>query len=307
MRVAIITDTVSEPDWSEGWKKLCITNSIEFEEFDSYDPDFIDKLLAYNPYRTLWRSGNGPREKFKDEAQRQILDKTNLRIVSNWRTHWVYDHKIRQSYLFKLHNIPHPKTRIFFKESYALEYIKKADYPFVLKADGGAGSKSFRFIEDKEQARERIDQIFHKKGKWTGREYENHVFYAQEYIPAPGIWRISMFKNKLAYGYFNENKVGTITASGRGHMTSAIVPLELFDTAMKINHRMGWDWQMYDIIWSEKHKKYLVLEITDTCSARGRTKWMLTHYKENDTWVPKKEVPIPLEIIFKLFVMEDTQ
>ena len=303
MRVAIVTDARATFPWSEDWKELCDANSIEFREFDSYDPDFIDKLLAYNPGRTLWRSVNSALMKFKDEAQRELLDKTDLRIIPNWRTHYLYDHKIRQSYLFKFRSIPHPRTKIFFSETHALNYIEKAEYPFVVKADSGAGSKSFRFIEDKEQARKIVTDIFHRKGKWSGREYENHVFYTQEYIPAPGIWRIWMFQDRVAVGLYIENRLGRRTASGGGRIVYRTVPSELFDMTMKINQRMGWDWSMYDIIWSEKYEKRLILEITDTVSDRGREKRKLTYYRKEDKWFAKEGNPSPQEIIFNLFIL----
>lgn len=304
MKVAIVTDARAVLPWSEEWKRLCTANSISFKEFDSYDPDFIDKLLVYSPDRTLWRSVNSALMKFKDEAQRELLDKTDLRIVPNWRTHYLYDHKIRQSYLFKLCGIPHPETKVFFDEAHALSYIEKAKYPFVVKADSGAGGKSFRFIEDKEQAHKIVTDIFYRKGKWSGREYENHVFYAQEYIPAPGVWRIWMFRDTVAVGHFIENKVGRKTASGGGKIVYRDVPPELFNMTLKINWSMRWDWCMYDIIWSEKHKKFLVLEITDTVADRDRKNRTLIHYREGDTWVPKKGNPRPAKIIFDLFVME---
>ena len=68
---------------------------------------------------------------------------------------------------------------------------------------------------------------------------------------------------------------------------------------------MDWDWAFYDIIWSKKYGRYLVLEITDTCNDNGPVGRSLTYYRENDEWVAKKENPSPQEIIFKLFILED--
>lgn len=293
--------------WAKRWMQMCVENSLEYREFDSFDPDFIDKLLDYNPWRILWRSIGNTLMKYKDENQRQILDRTNLRILPNWQTHWLYDHKIRQSYLFKLHSIPHPETKVLFNEDYALKYIEKTEYPFVVKADGGAGGKSFRFIENRDQALVIINEIFHRRGKWTGREFEHSVLYAQEYIPAPGVWRIWMFKNKVAAGFFVNNAKGTLKASGAGIMSYPAVPRELFDMTMKINQGMAWDWCMYDIIWSKKHKKYLVLEITDTISDRDRKNRKITYYKKGDDWIPKEESFLAPEYIFNLFVLEEMQ
>lgn len=293
------------PLWAEKWEQMCIVNSIEFKKFDSFNPDFIDNLLAYNADRTLWRSIGNTLMKFKDEAQRQLLDRTGLRIVPNWNTHYLYDHKIRQSYLFKLHRIPQPETKVFFNEPYALDYIEKAEYPFVIKSDGGAGGKSFRFIEDKKQALTMVDAVFHQKGKWTGREYESHILYAQEYIPAPGIWRVWMFKDKLGVAHFVKNAPGTKRASGHGEIIYLPIPSGLFNMTSKINRGMRWDWSMYDMIWSKKHNKWLVLEITDTISDRDWKKRKFAYYREDDEWIPKEESILPPEYIFNLFVLEE--
>ena len=292
--------------WAHVWKKMCVANSIEFKEFDSFDPDFIENLLVYSPDMALWRSIGNTLMKFKDEMQRQALDKTGLRIVPNWRTHYFYDHKIRQSYAFKLYGIPHPETKVFFNEPYALSYIEKTKYPFVVKSDGGAGGKSFRLIETKEQAQEIVNNIFHRKGKWTGREWEKSVLYAQEYIPAPGVWRIWMFKDKVATGQFIHNAEGTKKASGHGRIEYLPTPTELLDMAMRINQGMRWDWCMYDIIWSKKHKQYLVLEITDTVSDRDWQERKVFYCREGEKWIEKEGNPPPPEFIFNLFVLKET-
>lgn len=315
MKIAIVVNdkrrTVQCPDekrpllWAEVWKKKCIANDIEYKAFDSFNPDFIDNLLAYNPDRTLWRSIGNTLMKFKDEVQRQLLDIAGLRIVPNWNTHYLYDHKIRQSYLFKLTNIPHPETKVFFNEPYALEYIEKTEYPFVVKSDGGAGGKSFRFIENKEKGLEIVNAIFHRKGKWTGREWERKILYAQEYIPAPGVYRIWMFKDKEAVGFFVNNAEGTLKASGHGRISYPDVPKELFKMTMKINQGLRFDWCMYDIIWSKKHKKYLILEITDTIVDRDRKNRTTTYFREGDKWIARKEVFSAPEHIFNLFVLEE--
>lgn len=315
MKVAIIQNdkrrTVRCPEekrpllWAEQWKKMCITFDIPYRTFDSFDPDFIDKLLAYNPDRTLWRSIGNTMMKFKDEGQRQLLDIAGLRVVPNWNTHYLYDHKIRQSYLFKLVNIPHPETKIFFNEAYALKFVNKAEYPFVVKSDGGAGGKSFRFVENKEQALDIVYDVFRKRGKWTGREYESCIFYVQEYIIANGVWRIWMFKDKEAVGHFVSNAEGTLKASGHGRITYPKVPEELFKMTKEINAGLRLDYCMYDIIWSAEHKKYLVLEITDTVVDRDRKNRKTTYYRKEDKWIAKKEVFTVPEHIFNLFVLEE--
>ena len=307
MKVAVVSYLLGGPGWCTDWMNLCEKHSIEYREFPSFDPDFIDNLMAYKPDRVLWQSTNIPHKKIKDETQRQFLEMTKLRIIPNWWTHYLYDHKIRQSYLFKLCGIPHPETKVFFEKTYALEYIEKAEYPFIVKADGGAGGRSFRFIDTKKEALRRVNDAFGGKGRLTGRESEKNILYVQEYISHVDMWRIGVFKNKVGFGFIQKRDPKTKVASWRSEKVYPEVPVELLDMVLKINERMKWDWSMIDLIWSEKYKKYLVLEFTDTCGIGGPVGRGLTYYRKGGYWKPKNENPAPQEIIFNLFVLEDIQ
>jgi len=304
MKIAIVRDTVPIPLWSEEWKALAEKHSIEYEEFDSLDFNFLDRILAYDPDRVLWRSGNSPIKKFKDETQRLFLDKTKLRVVSDWNTHWLYDHKIRQTCLFKLHNIPHPETHIYFTEKQAMDSLKTVEYPFVIKADAGAGSTSFCFVEDKAEAINIIQGAFHRQGKWTGREYESCVIYAQEYLPIEHVWRVAIFKNKIAWGYKALFKPGTIKASGQGIHDFGNVPTVLLNLILKISKKLRWDWGMCDFVWNERRKEWQLLEVTDTCG-QAHTNREYTYYRTGSKWTRKKENTSVQEIVFNLFVLED--
>ena len=305
MKIAIVRDTAPTNRWADTWKALAEKNSIEYREFDSNIDAFLDSVIAYNPNKILWRSGNFVISKFKDEAYRLLLDKTKIQVVSNWNTHWLFDHKIRQTCLFKLHNIPHPETHIYFTEKEAMDSLKTVEYPFVIKADGGAGSKSIRFVEDKETGMDIIGNAFRRQGKWTGHEYENHVIYAQEYLPIKYIWRVSIFKNKLAWGVKQSVKPGTIKASNQGLYEFPPVPNVLLNLVLRIGKKLKWDWGMCDFAWNEKHKQWQILEVCDTCG-RPHMKRELTYYKMGSKWISKKENTSAQELIFRLFVLEES-
>lgn len=306
MKLAIVKDTVVRKKhlWYETWVSLSEQLDIEYQVFDSFDVDFIDKLVEYKPTHVLWRSGNSPRLKFKDETQRQILDQFKFRVIPNWKTHWVYDHKIRQTYLFKKHKIPVPETHIFFDEKKAMDFTKEIEYPFVIKADGGAASKSIRFIEDRETAVDIIRNTFRKKGKWTGREYEHHVTYMQEYIPVSFVWRVCIIKSNIIWGYKVMVKPGTIKASGQGIREFASLPESVIKFAEKLNRKLRFDWGMFDFVWSKKHKKYLVLEVCDTCGASHKNR-KLTYYKDKTKWVSEEDNSSIEELVYRYFVLVD--
>jgi len=174
----------------------------------------------------------------------------------------------------------------------------------IVKSYGWAGSKSLRFVEERAEARDIIRNTFRKKGKWTGREYEGHVFYAQEYIPIANTWRICMIKGDVAWGYKAMMKPGTKKCSGQGTATMVKVPPEILDFAKEIRDKLEWDWAMFDIIWSFKHYKYMVLEAYDTCGNAHHNR-EFTYYKAySGGWAERKENTSIQELIFNQFVLK---
>jgi len=306
MKIAIVKDTVVRKKflWHDTWIRMCEENGIDYQVFDSFKPDFIDRLVEYKPDKVLWRSGNSPHMKFKDETQRQILDTLNFRVIPNWRTHWVYDHKIRQTYLFKKHKIPVPETHVFFKEKAVMNFTKRAEYPFVIKADGGAGSKSTRFVEDRTTAVDIIRNTFRRQGKWTGREYEHHVTYIQEYIPIKFVWRVCIIKNDVIWGYKTMVKPGTIKASSQGIREFVSLPENVIKFTEKVNRKLRLDWGIFDFIWSKKHRRYMALEVCDTCGPGYKDRG-LTYYKKGNKWVSKEDNSLMERLIFNEFILKD--
>jgi len=305
MKIAIVRDTVPKNVWAVYWEQACKDKKLDYKKFNSRDPDFMSQILKYQPDRVLWRSGNSPRNKIKDEPQRYLLEQNGLRIVPNWKTHWPYDHKVRETYLFNLHKIPHHKTTIFWQEEDAREYVKKAEYPFVIKADGGAGSKSFKFIESKKQAKKMIEQSFQGPGCFTGRGREKYILYTQEYVKIDFVWRVIVMKDEIGMGYKANFRPGTLKASGQGFLTHVLPPRKLFTMARNINIKLGFDWMAYDIVWNDKAKEYQVLEMCDTVGQTGHGGRSETLYYRSGRWYARKETKKIQEYVFKLFVLDE--
>jgi hypothetical protein len=75
-------------------------------------------------------------------------------------TCWHYDDKIAQAMLFKAHDIPTPRTWVFFDRDECLRWLETSDYPLVMKFSNGASSKNVILVHDLSQARLLVAQSF---------------------------------------------------------------------------------------------------------------------------------------------------
>lgn len=313
MKIAIVEDSGyghrRRHSWSKTWITLCNKFQIENRIFDSESEGFLLSIISYRPDKVLWRSGHYSLEtKIKDEWQRQTLDRqSNIRVIPNWNTHYFYDHKVLQTYLFQIHKIPHPKTYIFFKKDGADEFLRKTDYPIVVKADAGAGSYSTRFPNTYKEGVKQLEENFSIGLRYCMERREKNIFYVQEYVPAPGIFRIVMIGNNIGYSFYQSNKPGTKIASSQGYDSYPPTPVELLDLSAKINREMGWDYMMYDYIWKESTKQWLILELTDTCGPGHSSKRIITHYFKDGKWMNMKSNTSPPELIFNKYVLEQKE
>jgi len=306
MKIAIVKDAgCIDPAhfWSTVWTNLCIENDIPYHVFDSDLECFMRDIVSYKPDFTLWRSSHAPETKAKDVFQRQTLDKVmGFKIIPDWNMRYLYDNKVSQTYLFQLFDIPHPETKVFFNKQDAEQYLRTAKYPFVVKANAGAGSKSFRFCENYDGALKQLEENFTVGLAYSNRDFrEKGMFYAQEYYKIDGIWRIVMISNNVGYSFYQSNRPGTLIASSQGFDSYPQTPIELLDLAADINTRMNWDYMMYDILYTPE-KKPLILELTDTCGYGHSSKRTITHYKTRGEWVEKQSNATPAELIFRKYI-----
>jgi len=309
MKIAIIEDSgciSPEYYWSKTWKELCVKNNLESRLFNSLEVNFISQVISYNPDFVMWRNGQHYPEIFrKDGWQRYVLEKeAGLKVIPDWNMHYLYDHKVMQTYLFGIKGFPHPKTLIFHDYKRADRFLESATYPLVIKADAGAGSRSTRFCNNYDEARKQLDENFGDGLLYSliGAK-EKNLFYAQEYVPAPGIWRIVMIGDDIGYSFYQSNKPGTKIASSQGFDSYPPTPVELLDLSAKINREMGWQYMMYDYIWKEATKEWLILETTDTCGPGHSAKRKITHYYTGDKWEDREDNTSPQELIFNKYIL----
>lgn len=305
MKVAIVKDSGCQPvhSWHDTWKGCCEAAGVDYRVFDSRASAFVSEVSWYLPDIILWRSGHDPAAKRIDAILRQALNFCGFAVVPDWNTHWHYDSKVAQTILFKQFDIPHPKTDIFWDEAEADKYLRLAEYPKVIKADAGAGSKSTRFCFNLEEALTQLSENFGPGLETSGGVREKGLFYCQKYIKADGIFRVVMIGVDTGYSFYQSNRPGTLIASSQGFDSYPPTPPELFDLCRAINLKMGWQYMMYDLIYDSDNKRWLVLELTDTCGFGHSNNRKYTYFYQDGSWVEKEDNRQPAELIFDKFCL----
>jgi ribosomal protein S6--L-glutamate ligase len=125
----------------------------------------------------------------------QFLTTLGKRIFPNLETYLYADEKIKQTALFNLAGIPHPRTRIYFHLHYG-EILKDFAFPFIAKLprNSSQGRGIFK-IEDLQGLQEYL--------RLTG------VAYIQEYIPHERDMRVILINYRVVLAYWRERSPDT--------------------------------------------------------------------------------------------------
>jgi glutathione synthase/RimK-type ligase-like ATP-grasp enzyme len=119
---------------------------------------------------------------------------------------WFYESKRRMHYWLAAHQIPHPRTWVFYDQDQALEFADQARLPIVFKADFGSGSMGVRVLRRRATLRRLIHRCFKRGFLKTGadprdRQWGSVLF--QEYLPDLAEWRMI----RIGESYFGYQKV----------------------------------------------------------------------------------------------------
>lgn len=138
--------------------------------------------------------------------------------------------KIRQTALFNLLGIPHPRTRVFYGKRSHHRILENFDYPFVGKIPQGSalGKGVFLIRNDTELT------------DYCGR---THAAYIQEYLETDRDIRAVVIGKRLVHSYWRIAPDGDFrtNVSGGGRIALDPVPQEARDLALYTAIQCGFD------------------------------------------------------------------
>jgi len=155
--------------------------------------------------------------------------------------------KIKQTALFALLGISHPRTRVFYGKRQKEAITDYFTYPFIGKIPRGS-------------AMGRGVYLIHQPTDLEAYLQQADIAYIQEYLPVDRDIRVVIIGNRVVHAYWRlapPNEFRTNVAVG-GKISLASVPGEVLDLALHIGRTCRWNDVGIDIC--RHNGKYYVLE-----------------------------------------------
>lgn len=176
-----------------------------------------------------------------------LFDAMGKETFPSYHTYKCVQDKIKQTALFDMLAVPHPKTRVYYGPRQTRHIMDDFSYPFVAKtARGSALGRGVFLINNNEELKNYLNQ--------------NHPAYIQTYLPIRRDLRLVVIGNKVVHAYWREAPPGdfrTNVAVG-GSIDFDNIPMAAKKLALKTARLCGWDDVGLDIC--RYNGQYYVLE-----------------------------------------------
>jgi glutathione synthase/RimK-type ligase-like ATP-grasp enzyme len=277
------------------WIKACqhLSGKVEYRVVNLTKSNWLEEIQS-SPFDLLLAKPSPVTSSFKklyDERATILSKELSFRIYPSLDEILLYENKRYLSFWLKAHNIPHPKTDVFYYKDEAINYIRNCNYPFVAKLAIGASGNGVRIIKSKRDALKYVNQIFSRgisartgprfdKGEYLKRAWRKltHlnelkerlwlyekvssnpqkgfcIFY--QYISHEYEWRVIRVGD--SFFAYKKMKVGE-KASGLMDKVYANPPLSILDFVKKITDKFNFFSMAVDIFETNRDT-YLVNEM----------------------------------------------
>jgi len=193
------------------------------------------------------------------------LEHLGFNVINKFKVAETCGNKLITSLVLAKNNVPTPRTQFAFSAEGALETIRKAGFPLVLKPIVGSWGRGVFPLRDEETAGMIVEM----------REEDDsplsRIYYVQEMIDRPPRdIRCIVVGNKVVtaiYRYSTENEFRTNVARG-GKAELAPVTKELEDLALKAAKAVGGGILGVDMM-EDKRRGMIVHEVNNTVEFHG--------------------------------------
>lgn len=176
-----------------------------------------------------------------------LFDAVGKATFPSYHTYKCVQDKIKQTALFQLAGLPHPKTRVFYGKRQKEKIKDYFSFPFIAKEARGSAMGRGVFLITDDVALETYTR-------------NRHVAYIQQYIPMDRDIRVVVVGRRVIHAYWRiaeEGEFRTNVAMG-GRVSLANVPKEALSLARRAARVCGWDDVGIDICCQKG--EYFILE-----------------------------------------------
>lgn len=195
-----------------------------------------------------------------------IFDTIGKRTFPTYHTYKFTQDKIKQSSLFRLLNIPHPKTRVFYGNRQKTHILDHFQFPFIGKIPrGSALGRGVCLISSEQELADYVSLT--------------HVAYIQEYLEIDRDLRVVVMGSRVIHAYWRiapEKDFRTNIAQG-GEISLDNIPEEALDLALDTAKECRFDDVGLDICFARG--RYWVLEANMKYGKEGFRKAKIDYYQ----------------------------
>jgi glutathione synthase/RimK-type ligase-like ATP-grasp enzyme len=196
---------------------------------------------AYETFREIAREL--PNVRFIPDLDTQFSNKSKENVT---RFAWKY-------------GLPIPKTYIYYNHENAYKFLKKTDYPKIVKKSYGPSNYGGYFVH-------KVDSYDEAKELFEKRKY--HPMYMQDFVPMEADIRVMLIGHKPVCAFWRRPTDGgwlTNTSQG-GSMDYMDVPKSVLDLAVKVSKSANAEYWACDVAYGVD-KKPRILECATAFAA----------------------------------------
>ena len=182
------------------WKEYADELGIDAEVIEPLQQGALDGIGSYDGF--IWRYNfRLPWTDAAPRLMRSIEDDHGIPVWPERILRDIFENKIAQTYLLEAHDIPRPRTWIYWREEEALEALSTLPYPLVAKLSRGMKSDGVALVHSPAEARTLVKQMFSFGAQSLDLLRNRRARMFGRYTPMLSAMRKGRIAGHLEYGY----------------------------------------------------------------------------------------------------------
>ncbi len=206
-----------------------------------------------------------------------LFDAMGKPTFPSYHTYKCVQDKIKQTALFELLNLPHPRTRVFYGNRQKKLIPDHFTFPFIAKIPrGSAMGRGVFLIHNEKELRNYLEQV--------------SPAYIQAYLPIDRDIRVVVIGSRIVHAYRRiapPNEYRSNVAVG-GRISLETVPEKARDLALQVARACCWDDVGIDIC--EHNGRFYVLEANMKYGKEGFREAGLDYDKMMESMIENEEI-----------------
>jgi ribosomal protein S6--L-glutamate ligase len=206
-----------------------------------------------------------------------LFDAMGKATFPSYHTYKCVQDKIKQTALFDLLNLPHPRTRVFYGKRQKKSILDYFSFPFIAKIPrGSALGSGVYLIHNKKELRNYLELV--------------SPAYVQAYLPIDRDIRVVVIGRRIVHAYWRIAPPGEFRSNVAvgGQISLEAVPEKALDLALQIARSCCWDDVGIDIC---EHKGcFYVLEANMKYGKQGFSEAGLDYDQLMESMIANEEI-----------------